>query len=56
MLANLTQHADLNVNMASTMTLDFALHDRPVVNVAFDAADPPVLGTPVWDLYYQYEH
>lgn len=56
LLANLTHHADLNVNMASTMTLDFALHDKPVVNVAFDVATPPVLGTPVWDLYYRYEH
>jgi len=56
LLANLTYHADLNINMASTMTLDYALHDRPVVNVAFDVAQPPVLGTPVWDLYYQYEH
>ncbi|MGE0360224.1 MAG: hypothetical protein AB7H93_18200 [Vicinamibacterales bacterium] len=56
LLANLTHHADLNVNMASTMTLDFALHDKPVVNVAFDVASPPVLGTPVWELYYRYEH
>lgn len=35
-LANLTQHSDLNINWASTMTLDFALHDKPVVNIAFD--------------------
>jgi hypothetical protein len=56
LLANLTHHADLNINMASTMTLDYALHDKPVVNVAFDVASPPVLGTPVWDLYYRYEH
>src|SRR5205085_10471385 len=40
-LANLTRHADVNVNLASTMTLDFAIHDRPVVNVAFDVSDPP---------------
>lgn len=55
-LANLTQHADLNVNMASTMTLDFALHDRPVVNVAFDVADPPPFALPVWEYYYRFEH
>jgi hypothetical protein len=55
-LANLTQHADLNINLASTMTLDFAIHDKPVVNVAFDVADPPPHGEPLWDYYYQFEH
>jgi len=55
-IANLTQHADLNVNLGSTMTLDFGLHDKPVVNVAFDVADPPLFGMPVWDYYYFFEH
>jgi hypothetical protein len=55
-LANLTQHADVNVNLGSTMTLDFGLHDKPVVNIAFDIADPPVFGMPVWDFYYFFEH
>ena len=55
-LANLTFHADLNVNMASTMTLDFAIHDKPVVNIAFDVANPPIFGKPIWDFYYQFEH
>ncbi|HEY9449634.1 MAG TPA: hypothetical protein VIQ60_07755 [Gemmatimonadaceae bacterium] len=55
-LANLTRYCDVNVNTASTMTLDFAIHDRPVVNIAFDVASPPWLGQPVWDVYYQYEH
>ena len=45
-LANLTHHADLNINLGSTMTLDFGLHDKPVVNVAFDVADPPIFGHP----------
>ena len=40
--ASATHHADLNINLGSTMTLDFGLHDRPVVNVAFDVADPPI--------------
>ena len=56
LLANLTRHADVNVNMASTMTLDFAIHDRPVVNLGFDVTSPPPLGKPVWEVYYQYEH
>lgn len=55
-LANLTAHADLNVNLGSTMTLDFGLRDKPVVNVAFDVADPPIFGMPVWDYYYFFEH
>jgi hypothetical protein len=55
-LANLTHHCDLNVNMASTMTLDFAIHDKPVVNVAFDVGSPPPHGTPLWDYYYRFEH
>jgi hypothetical protein len=55
-LTNLAHHSDLNINVASTMTLDFAVHDRPVVNVAFDVADPPPFGRPLWDYYYRFEH
>lgn len=56
LLANVTHHCALNVNVASTMTLDFALRDRPVVNVAFDVTAPPPLGRPLRDVYYRYEH
>ncbi|MGZ8411868.1 MAG: glycosyltransferase [Gemmatirosa sp.] len=56
MLANVTFHCALNVNVASTMTLDFALRDRPVVNIAFDATSPPPLERPLRDVYYRYEH
>lgn len=55
-LANLTRHSTLNVNTASTMTLDFAIHDRPVVNLAFDVTSPPPLGTPLAEMYYRFEH
>jgi hypothetical protein len=55
-LASLTQHADLNINLGSTMTLDFAIHDKPVVNIAFDVASPPPFGIPLWDFHYQFEH
>lgn len=55
-LANLTHHADVNVNVASTMTLDFAIRDRPVVNVAFDVVDPPRFGRPLWEHFYRFEH
>jgi hypothetical protein len=56
LLANLTLYSDMNINLASTMTLDFALRDKPVVNVAFDAVLPPPLGAPLWDVYYRFEH
>lgn len=55
-LANLTHHADLNVNFASTMTLDFAIHDRPIVNVLFEVADPPLMGTSMWDFVRGFQH
>lgn len=56
LLANMTKHVDLNVNLGSTMTLDFAIRDKPVVNIAFDVSDPPVFGHPVWDFFYKFEH
>jgi hypothetical protein len=56
LLANLVHHAALNINVASTMTLDFALNDRPVVNIAFDVSSPPPHGRPLWHHYYQYDH
>ncbi len=52
LLVNLTRHADVNINMASTMTLDFALHDTPVVNLGFDV-DPTHNLAP---RYYQFDH
>jgi hypothetical protein len=55
-LANLTYHTDVNINLGSTMTLDFAIRDTPVVNVAFDVADPPPFGLSLWDHHYQFEH
>lgn len=55
-LANLTEHADVNVNVASTMTLDFAIHGTPVVNIGFNVLDPPPFGVPLADHYYQFEH
>ncbi len=55
-LGNLTNHSDININMASTMTLDFAVRDKPVVNIAFDATDDPPFELPVWDYYYRFDH
>lgn len=55
-LANLIRHSDLNVNFGSTMTLDFAVHDKPVVNAAFDVTSPRVFGMPCYDYCMQYDH
>ncbi|MFN7923944.1 MAG: hypothetical protein U0Q16_27835 [Bryobacteraceae bacterium] len=55
-LVNVTHHCDMNVNMGSTMTLDFGIQDKPVVNIAFDISDPPYFGQTYWDYYYCFEH
>jgi hypothetical protein len=55
-MANLTWHADMNINFASTMTLDFAIHDKPVVNVAFTVTEPSPYGMPLFDYIGQFEH
>lgn len=55
LLANLTQHSDLNINMASTMTLDFGIHDKPVINIAFDIG-PVEPHRPPLQVYYSWEH
>jgi hypothetical protein len=56
LLVNTVRHCALNVNLASTMTLDFAMGDRPVVNVALDIMDPPRWGYPAKEYYYRFEH
>lgn len=55
LLKSLTLNSDININMASTMTLDFAFADKPVVNVGFGGAG----AYSKWfnDLaFYNYEH
>lgn len=54
LLTNLTAHCDVNINVASTMTLDFALHDKPVVNIGFDIGRDGV--THPWLDYYSFDH
>jgi len=55
-MANLVHHSNLNVNVASTMSIEFAVCDRPVVNIAFDVSQPPPFGIPLWEHFYQWEH
>ncbi|HEX3129956.1 MAG TPA: hypothetical protein VH394_21665 [Thermoanaerobaculia bacterium] len=50
------QHADVVVNLASTLTLDAAVCDRPVVNVAFDPQPQGSLARTVDKYYTDYDH
>ncbi len=52
LLTSLTEVADVNVNMASTMSIDFALRDTPVVNLGWDRH--PDEGRA--EAYYRFEH
>jgi hypothetical protein len=50
-------HADVIVNLASTLTLDAALCDRPAVNVAFDLSpEEPSFQTAISQYYTHYDH
>lgn len=54
-LAELMLYSDVNVNVASTITIDAAAFDTPIVNVAFDGkVTKPYLESCL--RYYDYEH
>jgi hypothetical protein len=55
-LANLTHHGDVNVNWVSTVTLDFAIHGKPVINVAFDVGSPSTSGLSPGEVLELCEH
>ena len=50
------QHADVIVNLASTLTLDAALCDRPAVNVAFDLSPERSHQRLIGEYYSDYDH
>ncbi len=55
LLSALLRHAAVGVNIASTMSLELCMFDKPVVNVGYDPPD----GTPVevpFARYYEYDH
>lgn len=56
MLANMVYHCECCVNMNSTMTIDFAIGDKPTVNTAFDITAPPPHGIPTWEHQFQWDH
>lgn len=55
LLVNTVRHGDVHINVASTMMVDAAVVDRPVINVNYDIRPP---GSPrSWGLrVYEYTH
>ena len=49
-------HADVVINLASTLTLDAAVCDRPVVNVAYDLSPGRRFQTLAEQFYTHYDH
>jgi hypothetical protein len=49
-------HAGVVINLASTLTLDAALCDRPVVNIAFDLSPERSFQTTIEQYYAEYDH
>lgn len=57
-LANLLKHTDVMVNIASTVTIEAAICDRPVVNLGFSHSMPEqfrkVIIESSWQYHYRY--
>lgn len=53
---NSIRHADVVINLASTITLDAAVCDRPVITVAFDPSPDGRYQAAINDFHYKYEH
>jgi hypothetical protein len=55
MWTNMLLHADVGINVASTVSLELAMFDKPVLNIAFNPA-----GIPTSELeyarYYRFDH
>lgn len=52
---NTVRHADAVINIASTLTLEAAIADRPAINVAYDLA-PGAPSAPHIAAYYGFDH
>jgi hypothetical protein len=55
-LANLLYHCDVLVTVASTLTLDAACFNKPLINVAFKILHHPKTGRDLSELYYTQDH
>lgn len=54
-LVNALRHADVGINIASTISLELCMFDKPVINVAYDAPGNNDLELRN-ELFYSYEH
>ena len=55
MLTNTLRHADVGVNVASTISLELCMFDKPVINVAYDPPGVAAVRVP-YARYYAYDH
>jgi hypothetical protein len=55
LLTNLLRHADVGINVASTVSLELAMFDKPVLNLAYNA-DGMQTGEVPFSSYYDFEH
>ncbi|HVQ39739.1 MAG TPA: CDP-glycerol glycerophosphotransferase family protein [Pyrinomonadaceae bacterium] len=53
---NSIRHADVVINLASTITLDASVCDRPVITVAFDPSPDGRYQPAIDDFHYKYDH
>lgn len=53
--SNMLRHADVGVNVASTVSLELCMFDKPVINIAYNApgVDPSVVDLA---MYYGFDH
>jgi hypothetical protein len=54
LLTNTLRHAAVGINVASTVSLELCMFDKPVVNVGYNPIDVPV--EVPWERYYDYDH
>lgn len=57
-LANVLKHSDVVINFASTIAIEAAILDRPVVNIEFSTTEPDLFQRRIIDLAYprHYRH
>lgn len=57
-LANTLKHSDIIVNVASTITIEAAILDRPVINMGFSLTDPEEFEYKIkrraWNMHFKY--
>ena len=55
MLTNTLRHVDVGINVASTISLELCMFDKPVINVAYDPPGVSAVRVP-YARYYEYDH